>query len=76
MVLEVVVAQLSGEIEDMGVCARPDRPGCGECADEIKGVATVVAEDASGQEFTEGGTGCRERAGCEVILVAYEVYPV
>lgn len=76
MVLEVDVAELSGELEDVGLCAGPDWPGSGEGADEIEGAVTVVAEDADGEKFAESGAGCGERAICEVFFVADEVDPV
>ena len=76
VVLEIIVAELSGELDDMGVGTAPDGPGGGEGAHEIENAVTVVAEDADGEELAEGGAGRRERAICEVVLVPDEVDPV
>lgn len=70
MVLEVVVAQLSGLFENMDIRAGPDWPGNGEGAYEIEDTVAVVAEDADSEELAEGCAGYEERATCEVVLVA------
>lgn len=76
MVLEVVVAQLSGLFENTCVCARPDWPTSCEGAYKIENTVAVVAEDANSEEFTEGCACYGKRAICEVVLVAQEVDPV
>lgn len=76
VVLEVVIAKLSGKLKDIGICAIPDGPGSGECGNEIEEAVAVVAEDADGEKFAEGCARSGEWASCEVALVADEVDPI